>query len=156
MEMLRRVVLIGVMVLVLRGRVTQLVIANILCLIFLLLQMQACLPAVPPAYQPASQPASQHASTHEQLLTVPAADPLLARLPFLDAQAVPYEDPADDYLASASSFSLAAIFLCCIMFKIGASATVATRTAVSCCAHETNEDRCAWCRLWPKCVALCP
>ena len=59
MEMLRRVMLVGVMVLVLRGSVTQLILGTIIVLAYLLLQMQSS----------------------------------------------PYKDAADNYLASACSFS---------------------------------------------------
>jgi hypothetical protein len=41
LEMARRLVLVGVMVLVSRGSVTQLVIATVLSAVYLLLQMQA-------------------------------------------------------------------------------------------------------------------
>ena len=40
-EMLRRVVLVGIMVLVLRGQITQLVIGTVFSLVYLLLQTQA-------------------------------------------------------------------------------------------------------------------
>jgi len=36
---------------------------------------------------------------------------------FVQVQAAPYKDTADDFLASASSFSLIVIFLCCYAFK---------------------------------------
>ena len=72
LEMLRRVLLVGIMVLVYRGSFVQLIIGAALCLLYLFLQMHVA----------------------------------------------PFKDPTDNYLANSCSFSLSAVFLCSIMFRI--------------------------------------
>ena len=65
-EMTRRFVLVGVLVLVLRGSIMQLIIGSVFALVHMFFQMQAA----------------------------------------------PYADSGDDFIANASSFGLAVVFLC--------------------------------------------
>ena len=51
------------------------------------------------------------------LVQIYAGTLLSAAFMMFQVQATPYTDPADDYLATASSFCLVTVFLCCIGYK---------------------------------------
>jgi hypothetical protein len=102
-EMARRLFLIGVMVLILRGSVTQLVIATVMCAVYLLLQTEA----------------SPFEDIGGATLRLDLPTPVSEVLTCLCQEAVGSSRfLADNFLASSCSFALVCFFVCCIMFKL--------------------------------------
>ena len=99
-EMTRRFVLVGLMVLA-QDSMMQLVVGTILSALFLLFQVQA---ATDPNPDPNREPHNPTATN---------ANPLL----LLQVQAAPYTTVSDDFLASVASFLLTVIFICSYAFK---------------------------------------
>ena len=121
-EMLRRVVLVGIMVLLLRGTITQLVIGTVFTLTYLLLQMQA----------------RHHAACHRRHLRKAVCHWAHCSLRHVAWQANPYKDLGDNYLAGACSFSLCIVFVCSIMFKIATLTEL--REVLSIISSEQQSD----------------
>jgi hypothetical protein len=101
-EMARRLFLIGVMVLVMRGSVTQLVIATVMCAVYLLLQTEA---------SPFEDIGG--GSRCGLICRPPCGIEAIPRGAGISSRFL-----ADNFLASSCSFALVIFFVCCIMFKL--------------------------------------